>query len=59
MPISCCLVLANIYYAQPTIIDMAQSIGFNSLQSGLLLAHSLAAVLALTLGHGYIHIMDG
>lgn len=40
MPISCCLVLANIYYAQPIIIDMAQSIGLNSSQSGLIVTAS-------------------
>lgn len=40
LPISCCLVLANIYYAQPIIDDIAQSIGLSPSQSGLIVTAS-------------------
>ena len=40
LPISCCLVLANLYYAQPILTDISKSIGISPSQSGFILTAS-------------------
>lgn len=40
LPISCCLILANLYYAQPILTDISRTLGISPSQSGLIVTAS-------------------